>query len=250
MGIQERLIALDRLISLYKPQGVNTIVLESERDRLTVQLDQERRLSQSSQNVSSEIYQLSLQKAKEGRFVDALSAIRKAERLVPEDKTFGEMRRKLEAVTAIVPSSIRPTKADRLVRTCVVHYLENDGPRALNAVIYANQISASQTAQARLQKLMEKEFPGNDLPPLPAGKTLVDYKMQLALEYVYDSKYLKAIEECNQVLDLEPNHVLALTRMGSAYYAMGQREEARGFWTKALSLDPDNQMLRNTLKGK
>jgi tetratricopeptide (TPR) repeat protein len=249
LTVQERLIALDKLVSEYKPQGINTVVLESERDRLTVQLDKERQTSQDSQQLSSELYQLALQKASAGAFRDALSAIQKAERLVPTDAAFVETRRRLEGVTTIMPSAEQASGTDVLVRRGVARYLENDGVRALNSLRYAAQLGA-QPAVERLVKLVEREYPDVPTPVLPRGKTLVDYKLQLSLEYVYDGQFMKAINECNHVLDLDPNNVLALTRMGSAYYAMGQKQEAKGLWTRALKLDPSNDVLKQFLRDK
>jgi tetratricopeptide (TPR) repeat protein len=250
MSIQERLIALDRIISHYKPQGVNTVVIESERDRLTLQLDSERKTSQSAQVVSTKLYQLAIQKSEEGRFVDALSAIQKAERLVPDDSSISQMRRKLEGVTAIAPNVVQASQPGELVRKGVARYLENDGARSLNALRYAAQLEPSNPFYTRLVKLVEKDYPDVPTPAIPRGKTLVDYKLQQSLEFVYDGHYLKAIETCNQVLDLDPDNVLALTRMGSAYYAMGQKQEARSLWTRALQLEPKNEVLRHFLRDK
>lgn len=49
---------------------------------------------------------------------------------------------------------------------------------------------------------------------------------------------------------MEPHNVLALTRMGSAYYAMGQKSEARRYWEKALKLDPQNNVIKQFLREK
>jgi len=38
-----------------------------------------------------------------------------------------------------------------------------------------------------------------------------------------------------------------MTRLGSAYYAMNEREKARQIWTKALQLDANNDVLRKFL---
>jgi Tfp pilus assembly protein PilF len=122
--------------------------------------------------------------------------------------------------------------------------------RALNALHFAQDLNPSQPAIDRLVKLVQKEYPEIEEPTVPRGKTLVDYKLQLSLEYVYDGQFLKAINECNHVLDLEPDNVLALTRMGSAYYAMGQKSEAQGLWVKALKLEPNNQVLKQFLREK
>lgn len=249
LAVQERLIALDKLVTQYKPQGINTVVLESERDRLTVQLDKERQTSQNSQQLSSELYQLAIQKTQAGAFRDALSAIQKAERLVPSDGSFSELRRKLESVTSILPAATQATTAGNSIRRGVLRYTENDGVRALNSLRYAAQIGSDANVD-RLVKLLEREYPEIEPPVLPRGKTLVDYKLQLSLEYVYDGQFLKAINECNHVLDMDPDNVLALTRMGSAYYAMGQKQEAKGLWTRALKLDPSNDVLKQFLRDK
>lgn len=250
MSLQERVIALDRLVSNYKPQGINTIVLESERDRLTLELDKDQRKSEGSQKVSTELYQLALQKTKEGRFSDSLSAVQKAERLSPDDKTLADLRRRLEGVAAILPSATQSNKVDSLVRKGITRYTENDGLRAVNALRYASQLNSSQASLSRLVKLLEKEYPDLNIPALPSDKTLVDYKLQLSLEYVYDGHYLKAVEECNQVLDMESSNVLALTRMGSVYYAMGQKSEAKKYWLQAMKLDPENQVIKRFLDEK
>jgi len=77
--------------------------------------------------------------------------------------------------------------------------------------------------------------------------TLVDQRLQEALEYMYDDKHISAITLCQEVLELEPDNVLALTRMGSAYWGMGYDDAARSAWKKALSLDPNNEALKQFL---
>src|SRR4029078_9446306 len=57
--------------------------------------------------------------------------------------------------------------------------------------------------------------------------------------------YLIAAKECQEVLDLEPENALALTRLGSVYYAMGQVKRALQYWTQALEQDPKNDVLKS-----
>ncbi|MBV9079631.1 MAG: hypothetical protein JO102_00765, partial [Elusimicrobia bacterium] len=84
---------------------------------------------------------------------------------------------------------------------------------------------------------------------LAPGQTLIDHKLQLMLEAIYDGRYLAAVGEGSEILDVEPDNVVALTRLGSAYFAMSEREKARQIWTKALQLDPKNEVLRKFLYG-
>jgi tetratricopeptide (TPR) repeat protein len=74
---------------------------------------------------------------------------------------------------------------------------------------------------------------------------LVDQKLQRALEKIYAGEYLVAAKECQEVLDLEPDNALALTRLGSVYYAMGQVKQAREYWKQAQALDPRNEVLKS-----
>ncbi|HOW29024.1 MAG TPA: tetratricopeptide repeat protein [Elusimicrobiota bacterium] len=249
MKPQERLISLDRLVSNYKPQGIDTSVLEAERDRLIIQMDKDRQRTESAQKMSSELFQLAIQKVKIGRFDEGLSAIQRAERLTSEDKSIQEMRKKLESITAILPQATAPDKNGMLIRMGVTGYLENDATRTLNALRYLCQLNARNASYTRLLNMAESVFPNEQSPVLLPGVTLVDYKLQSVVEYVYAGQYLKAINECNQVLDLEPNNVLALTRLGSSYFAMNQKEKAMSYWRRALTLDPENQVLKRFLSG-
>jgi tetratricopeptide (TPR) repeat protein len=40
-----------------------------------------------------------------------------------------------------------------------------------------------------------------------------------------------------------------LTRLGSAYFAMNERDKAKQIWTKALQYDPNNDVLKKFLYG-
>ena len=60
------------------------------------------------------------------------------------------------------------------------------------------------------------------------GINIVDQKLQEALELIYGRKYVDAVSLCMEVLELESGSVLALMRMGSAYWAMGHTDKAKG----------------------
>jgi Tfp pilus assembly protein PilF len=120
----------------------------------------------------------------------------------------------------------------------------------LNALIYAKERFKERRDIERLMQLLEANHPEVEAPRLASGITLIDHKLQLALEAIYEGRYLTAISECTDVLDLEPNSVLALTRLGSAYYAMNEQNKAQQVWTKALQLDPNNDVLRKFLYGR
>ena len=95
--------------------------------------------------------------------------------------------------------------------------------------------------------LVKRTFPNESADILDARLNLIDQKLQKALEKIYGGEYLVAAKECQEVLDLEPENSLALTRLGSVYYAMGQVKQARVYWQQALTLDGKNDVLRSFL---
>ncbi|GAJ13873.1 unnamed protein product, partial [marine sediment metagenome] len=57
-----------------------------------------------------------------------------------------------------------------------------------------------------------------------------------------------AILECQEVLELEPNNTLALSRLGSAYYVIGQKEKAKELWLRVLEIEPENKEVLESLR--
>ncbi len=55
------------------------------------------------------------------------------------------------------------------------------------------------------------------------------------------------IREAQDVLNLEPNNALAYKRIGSAFFAMGQREKAKNAWEKSLQMNPADRSLKEFL---
>jgi len=249
LGLQERILYLDRLISNYKPLGLNVVDLETEQSRLLLQEKQQRLRSSEMKDEAGLLYERGVAEYKEGQFQTSLETFREAERLLPNDTSIKEARRKLQGIVAIIDSDIGKDQIDLLVRQAVVRYMENDVKRAYNSLIYAMERDKDRREVERILKYLETEHPEVEPIHLPSGISLVDHKLQLALEAIYDGRYLSAIAECSDILDLEENNVLALTRLGSAYFAMNEQNKAKQVWSKALQLDPENDVLRKFLYG-
>jgi nucleoid-associated protein YgaU len=114
-------------------------------------------------------------------------------------------------------------------------------------LLYAEQKDANDKTIPALVDLVKRTFPNESAEILDARLNLIDQKLQKALEKIYSGEYLIAAKECQEVLDLEPDNALALTRLGSVYYAMGQVKQARQYWKQALEQDPKNDVLKSFL---
>ncbi len=249
MVLHDRILALDRLIGNYKPLGLNVADLETEQSRLLLQEKQQQLRNVQAQDEATLLYERGVAEYHDGQYQSALDTFREAERLLPQDAGIKELRRRLEGVTPIVDAANKTAIDDQLIRLAMTRYFENDPKRAINALIYATEQNTDRPELARLLQLIETDHPDVDVPKLTAGVGIVEFKLRTALEAIYDGRYLTSITECSDVLDLEPINVLAMTRLGSAYYAMNEREKARQVWTRALQLDPNNQMLKKFLYG-
>jgi nucleoid-associated protein YgaU len=135
-----------------------------------------------------------------------------------------------------------------LVRRGIVQYLQNEPSKALNYIMYAAQKDPEDKRIPGLVDLVKQTFPNETSDILDARLNLIDQKLQRALEKIYSGEYLVAAKECQEVLDLEPDNALALTRLGSVYYAMGQVKQARVYWQQALALDAKNDVLKSFLQ--
>ncbi|MEN3013377.1 MAG: tetratricopeptide repeat protein [Endomicrobiia bacterium] len=81
-----------------------------------------------------------------------------------------------------------------------------------------------------------------------AGTTIVDKLHSESLIAFRKRDYATAIKLCEEILLLEPEDVLAYKRLGSAFYALGQKDKALQMWQQALQLDPKDEKLKNMIE--
>jgi tetratricopeptide (TPR) repeat protein len=188
-----------------------------------------------------------------GRYTDALE---KAGELVEKDASnaaYKTVRTKLEAVTAVKPSETAGGKAGQLVRKGLQAHLsvEEDPRLAVLSLRYARDVSPQDASIQKLVAYVEGEYP--DVAKREAvapGMSVVDAKLFIALNHIYEGRYDLAVFACNEVLELEPGNLLALKRKGSAYFALNQKDKAREIWRLALKVDPNDAEIQKFLTAK
>jgi len=182
-----------------------------------------------------------------GKFDIALTKFETAMKVNPVDDKIEQLRAKISKVIEEVPQAAGTSKTERLIRMSVEAYINDDINLALNASVYASQIDSSGKG-LKILKIMRKEYPQQYREMnLIAGMNLVEQKLYTALKNIYNARYDIAIIECNDAVILEPENALALARLGSAYYALGNKDKAISVWKKALELDPQNKDIREFL---
>ena len=247
MSLQDRIVALDRLIKLFQVHKRDTKALELERAQIVSDESAIATVSTISRQKSQELFQSAFELVRNGKYKDAQAKLIEAEHLNPTDKIISDLRQKMDSVVAITPQAPADPNGNDLVRRGVMQYLQNEPSKALNFLLYAQQKNPSDKTIPGLVDLVKQTYPNETSDILDARLNLIDQKLQRALEKIYAGEYLVAAKECQEVLDLEPENALALTRLGSVYYAMGQVKQARVYWQQALALDPKNDILKSFL---
>ena len=87
---------------------------------------------------------------------------------------------------------------------------------------------------------------GGSTEPTPEGPS-VEELFQKGNELAQAGEFDQAIVEYLALLELDPEHVSALTNLGVAYYSTGQLEEAIKQYESARELEPDDADIRSNL---
>ena len=69
-----------------------------------------------------------------------------------------------------------------------------------------------------------------------------------ALKLFYAEDYNKAIEECEEAMQIAPYLSLSYLRLGSIYYSMGDKEEAMYYLQQGKMMDPENEEIEALMK--
>lgn len=82
-------------------------------------------------------------------------------------------------------------------------------------------------------------------PAAPATASKADPYINAANQLMANKDYPNALKYYQAAAGLDPNSATALQGEGSCYYYMGQKDQARDAFTKALALNPSNTSLQN-----
>jgi hypothetical protein len=82
-------------------------------------------------------------------------------------------------------------------------------------------------------------------PAAPATASKADPYINAANQLMANKDYPNALKYYQAAVSLDPNSAVALQGEGSCYYYMGQKDQARDAFTKALALNPSNTSLQN-----
>ncbi|MFH1541229.1 MAG: type IX secretion system membrane protein PorP/SprF [Elusimicrobiota bacterium] len=200
-------------------------------------------ISQQERKQAQELIASAKKEIDAGYYKNALEKLKAARQILKDAPAVNELIIKIEPIAQIIPEIIAVDKKDSLLRKGIDKYLANNGESALNFMIYASQLWSQDENIKLLKDIIMEKF--SETSPtvervLP-GITIVDQLLQDVLGLIRSSRFVQAVVVCEKILEVEPDNVIALTRQGSAYWAMNKKEMAKKIWEKVLKLDPNNK---------
>lgn len=205
---------------------------------------------------SRNFYREGIEAYRQGAYLLAVKKLGQALDIDPKNKEVQEMLQRLQVVTGAIALAIEDNPGAALIRKGVSTYVEGDLRTAVNVLQAAY---SEQPSNDKLRDLLRRiaqeagvtvEVKPTGVPAqgVPTGMTFTERKLYQALDYFYKGQYDLVIQECNDVLAIEPNNTVALQRLGSAFYMGGLKEKAREAWQRVLALEPNNPQIQEMLR--
>lgn len=168
----------------------------------------------------------------------------------PGDPELEATQRRLENVIKLVPRIAPQSRAARAAILGLKGFLAlpPDLRLAHNALRFAREAAPNEKLYEGLLGLLYEEYPSlTTADAVTPGMKLLEYKHFVALHQIYDAKHHQAVLTLNEILMFEPDDVMALKRLGSAYYSLNRLDDAQAAWTAALKLAPRDKTLTHFL---
>ncbi|HBU69313.1 MAG TPA: hypothetical protein DEE98_02905 [Elusimicrobia bacterium] len=206
-------------------------------------------ISPHSKRIAKEIMILARNDIAKGSYSAAHLKIRQVNEILLNDKDTNEMLSRIVSVVEISSSVAGSGKRNVLIRKGVDKFINKQMESAADFFVYASQLWPGDRVAAQFKNMIFDKAPeATALKNTIPGITVVDQMLQDALDLIRTGRFISAVNYCERVLELEPNNITALTRMGSAYWAIGKKELARKAWETLLEIDPENEEVREFLR--
>ncbi|MBI4349153.1 MAG: tetratricopeptide repeat protein [Elusimicrobia bacterium] len=139
----------------------------------------------------------------------------------------------------------QPSAQAALAQAAIMSYLEEDHDKA---ILFAHAALGQDVRNATYNKFLRsvsavtgRPVNREDVLPVPA---LISLRLKQAVDSVFAQKFDRGIAACKDALALDPQNATAWMRLGSAYFASGDKANAVQAYKNALQLDPTNEKLR------
>jgi hypothetical protein len=188
----------------------------------------------------------------QGNFMLGLDRLNRSLDIDPTNNDVRVLSGRLSSVVTTLPSAVGEGDVPNIIRKAILDYLKGDNKSAINALRYA-YLEKDPTNEKLLLLLNRIEKESREklterLDQRKRGFSYIDQKLYDALQAIYDAKYDKAIILLQEVLDLDPQNVEAMKRLGSCFFLIEQKDKAKEVWQRALEMDPSDSVIQQYLQ--
>jgi len=170
----------------------------------------------------------------------------------PEDQKLKPIVDRLNGLIGVMPGLEEEGELWDILRRGLRHHIRPDGDPevAIVAARYARSLKPDDLRLGALVDYLERQYPtvvaAMERPE--KDMNVIDQILFVALNDFYEGRYDRVVRKCRIILELQPRNVLALKRLGSAYFALGQKDRARETWTRALEISPGDAELKDYIR--
>ncbi len=171
--------------------------------------------------------------------------LEKANELLP-DTSVVNLTRRLSTIAAFYPSLAaegrKKQRWEELLSGGARDLINGNDIRALKQLAYAQSLNQQDSAlSAFLEQAAELTHVAADKVPSDFSRGWAEYKITQSDEFYVKKSYAEALRKLEELLELEPNSLMALKKSGSCNYTLGNYERAGVNWDRAIMLEPDPQ---------
>ena len=190
-------------------------------------------------------------------YVSAAANINKAFNLEPglKEGDWGRRQKRLAAVIAGLKLAEIPAREQLFSKDTEQ---SNVGAEAINAYVEGKNLKAFLLTHAALGADMRGDDLFEELLSVISSlvkiqvrrdeilpkESLIKEKLRKVASGFYAKQFSAAARECEEVALLDEKNPVAWTRLGSAYYMLGDKEKAKAAYLKALEINPNDQVTK------
>lgn len=171
--------------------------------------------------------------------------LEKANDLLP-DASVVNLTRRLSTVAAFYPSLAAGDRQkqpwEELLSGGVKDLISGNDPRAMKELAYAQSLNQQDSALSNfLDRAGELTRVTPDRVPPDFSRGWAEYKITVSDEFYAKKRYSEALRKLDEMLELQPNDLMALKKSGSCNYMLGAYARAARDWEKASRLETEPQ---------
>ncbi|MDD2804352.1 MAG: type IX secretion system membrane protein PorP/SprF [Elusimicrobiales bacterium] len=170
--------------------------------------------------------------------------LERANELLP-DSSVVNLTRRLSAVAAFFPSlaveNRQKARWEELLSGGARDLIAGADLRAMKQLAYAQSLNQQDSALSNfLDRAGELTRVAPDRVPSDFSRGWAEFKLAESDDFYAKKRYNEALRKLEELLEIEPNHLMALKKSGSCNYMLGNFARAAGAWDRALRYEPDN----------